>query len=139
MTYLDEKKPSPEELLHFGVKGMKWGTHKKSDQPSGPSNRQLNKESRVRDKAARDKEIDDARERYKTSSRQNYLNAKTQYKADKKTIGTREAKKKFNAVKLQNMDDYQVAQQAKSGKETAIAVLSIVGTIAVSAILTARQ
>ena len=30
MIMLGQEKPSLEELIHFGVKGMKWGTHKQS-------------------------------------------------------------------------------------------------------------
>lgn len=34
MTYLDEEKPSPEEILHFGVKGMRWGVRNSSSSSS---------------------------------------------------------------------------------------------------------
>lgn len=136
----DSEKPTIDEALaHFGVMGMRWGQNKKGDQPSAPSNRQLNKESKARDKIARDKEIDAARERYANSSRNNYLKAKAQYKVDKKTIGTREARKKFDEVKQKNIDDFELAKQAKSGKETTIAVLAIVGGVALSALAGAAQ
>ena len=137
MTYLNEEKPTPEEvLMHIGVKGMKWGHRKQQDAGVNklPSNRQLNKASRARDKAARNAAIDAARTRYANSARQNYLDAKAQYQIDKKTMGTREAKKKFNAVKEQNTNDYEVANMAKSGKETTVAVLGLVGTVAISAL-----
>ena len=29
--YFDEEKPSPEELLHYGVKGMRWGVRKEEE------------------------------------------------------------------------------------------------------------
>lgn len=144
MTYIvgAEEKPSPEEALaHHGVMGMKWGHRKASDSGSASSQRQkmrqLDKASRAKDNAARNKSIDDARNRYASTSRANYLKAKDQYKKDKVAIGKREAAKKFNAVKQKNMDDFEVASQAKSGHETAVAVLTVVGTVAVASILSA--
>lgn len=136
-------KPALDELAHFGVKGMKWGHHKA--QPTGgggeapKSGRQLNKEFRKEQNAKRNSEIDAARERYNASARTNYLTAKAQYKADKKTIGSAAARAKFNEVKRKNMEDYAVANQAKSGKETTVAVLGIVGAVALSALLTAKR
>lgn len=131
-------KPSLDELAHFGVKGMRWGHHKA--QPTGgggdapKTNRQMNKEFRKEQRSTRDSEIDAARERFNTSARANYLSAKAQYKQDKKTIGSAAARAKFNEVKQKNLDDYNVAQQAKSGKETAVAVLAIVGGVALMAL-----
>lgn len=46
MTFLNEEKPTPEELLHFGIKGMKWGV--RHDRPPGVSsstNRQAKKDA----------------------------------------------------------------------------------------------
>lgn len=130
-----QEKPSLDDLAHFGVKGMHWGQHSTSPTGSAPSNRQLNKASKAKDKAARNAEIDAARTRYSTTARKNYVKAKTQYKADKKTIGTREARKKFDAVKQKNIDDYDIGAQAKSGVETTAKVLAVVGVVTVATVL----
>ena len=61
--------------------------------------------------------------------------AKAQYKIDKNTIGKREALKKFNEVRNKNLDDQATAQLAKSGRETTVAVLGIVGTMAAAVVL----
>lgn len=148
MDYND--KPELDELVHFGVKGMHWG-HRKAPETSGggggggpapmtrKQNRQLNKEFKAKENAKRDSEIDAARDRYNTNARANYLAAKAQYKVDKKTIGTAAAKAKFNEVKNQNLEDHAIAQQAKSGRETTVAVLATVGAVALYALGTAAQ
>jgi hypothetical protein len=130
-------------LAHYGVAGMKWGKHKaqtSGSDSSGPSRRDLktlDKESRKKDVAARDAQIDKAREEYGANARKNYLDAKAQYKVDKVTIGKREAKKAFEAVKNKNVEDYYVGQQAKSGKETVGLVMATVGLVALSAVMNA--
>lgn len=139
MKIVGERKPElTEELAHFGIKGMRWGRHK-TETPGAETNRQklkrLDKESRARDSKARDAEIDAARKRYNTSARSNYLKAKAQYKIDKNTIGKREARKKFDAVKMQNVADFELARQAKSGRETTVAVLNVVGKVLVKSVL----
>lgn len=141
MDYND--KPSLEELAHFGVKGMRWG-HRNAKETSGgggaaskPSNRQLNKEFRKKENEKRNSEIDAARSRYNSSARDSYLKAKAQYKTDKKTIGTAAARARFNAVKNKNVEDFNIGNQAKSGKETTVAVLSVVGAVTISALLSA--
>jgi hypothetical protein len=147
---LGQEKPSLDELFHSGVKGMKWGHHKA--QPSGsttagPSNRQLNKASRQADKAKRktdsaefnkkvDSDIDAARARLAGHGQQ-LKEAKTQFKQDKQKVGSREARKKLNEVRTQVAVDREIAQWAKSGKETRNAVLLAVGTVAVGSILKA--
>lgn len=135
-----DKPASPEELLHYGIKGMKWGVRKERDangETSRQRNRRLNKEFTKSEKAKRDAEIDAARERYSQNARKNYLDAKAQYKLDKKTMGTRAARAKFDKVKQKNIDDYELATQAKSGRETTVAVLSTVGTVALVGLLQA--
>lgn len=138
MIIVRERKPSLDELTHFGVKGMRWGHHK-AQTAGGETDRQklkrLDKESRAKDNAARDAEIEAARQRYGTTSRDNYLKAKAQYKIDKKTIGKREALKKFQKVQNQNIDDFELATQAKSGKETTKAILVTVGSVLVAGLL----
>ena len=122
-----------EALAHFGIKGMHWGTRKAPS--SAPTNRQLNKASRAADRAARDKEIDAARQRFNTQSRAKFLKAKAQFQEDKKTIGSRAARQKFNAVKQKNIDDAEIANMAKSGKETTKAVLATVGLVTLATVL----
>jgi len=135
-------------LAHHGVLGMKWGHHKAqtsggsggSSAPAKKSRaelRALDKASVKNDKAARNAEIDAARQRYDTSARSNYLKAKAQYKVDRHQIGKREALKAFNKVKDQNMADYEKASELKSGKETVVAVLATIGVTAASVALQA--
>lgn len=129
--------PSREEALeHFGVKGMHWGQRKVADIRT---NRQRNKASRQKDQAARNAEIDAARNRIASGkNRQDFLDAKARFKTDKKTIGSREARKKFDAVKQKNLDDAEVAARAKSGAETAGRILGTVGGILIKAALSGQ-
>lgn len=153
MTYIiGQEKPSLDDLSHFGVKGMKWG-HRQAQPATGgsssgaatPSNRQLNKASRMKDKAANkaanadfnknfDKEIDNARAKV-ANHHQVLKDAKAKFHAEKHTIGTREARKNLNKVRDQVAMEREVASFAKSGKETRNAVLATVGVIAVSSIV----
>lgn len=153
MTYIiGQEKPTLDDLSHHGIKGMKWGHHKA--QPSGggggggsaaPSNRELNKASRMADKTKRkadnaefnknfDGEIDKARANL-GNHRQQLKDAKTKFKAEKQTIGSREARKNLNEVRSQVAIEREVAQFAKSGKETRNAVLLAAGGIAISTII----
>jgi len=140
MNLQEDTKPSLDDALaHFGVKGMRWGVRKAAEPTgggsSGPSRRELrtmDKQAKAKDRAARNAEIDAARERYATTARKNYLDARAQYKVEKKTIGKYEARKKLDAVKQKNLDDYEAAQQIKSGKETALYVLGVVGAVTVA-------
>jgi hypothetical protein len=127
-----EEKPSLDDIAHFGVRGMKWGVRKNTHGSSQPSNRQLNRASKAREKAARDAEIDAARKRYNTSARKNYVKAKAQFEIDKKNLGSREARKILNKVKDKNIRDFETASQAKSGRETTKSVLGTVGLISVA-------
>lgn len=136
-------------LAHHGVVGMKWGKHKAQSDSGGSSSggasdktgptrrdlKALDKASKKADIAERNAQIDKARSDYNTNARKNYLDAKAQYKIDKQTIGKREAAKAFNKVKDKNMEDYYVAQQAKSGKEATVAIVATVGAIVLSAAL----
>jgi hypothetical protein len=138
VKYLIDQKPSPEELEHAGVKGMHWGVRKNPEKAAQKAKlKELDKKSRARDNAVRDKEIDAARERFANTSRDRYLKAKAQYKIDKTTIGKREARKKLDAVLAQNQKDFDTANMAKSGHETTVAVLSTVGTIGAALIINA--
>lgn len=131
-----------EFLEHYGKKGMKWGVRKAEG--SGPSNRELNKASRAKDRADAkatkkkntddwDNEIDSARSRIAGGQgRKDVKAAKQQYKADKQALGSREAKKALNAVKNRVATDEAVAGLAKSGKETRNAVIFAVGASVVA-------
>jgi hypothetical protein len=139
-------KPSLDEALaHHGVKGQRWGVRRRNSE--GKTNRQLNRESRQRDRAKaaatnkrlntnRNKTIDAARQRVKSGqTKAEYRAARKQYKIDKRQIGTREARKNLNAAKLKRMTDIQTANQVKSGRETTIAVIGAVGSVALSTAL----
>lgn len=132
-------------LEHFGVKGMHWGVRKGPD--NGVNTRQLNRESRARDKAARqvlrakhERRVELARKRVQSGKLKDDLKkAKAQYKKDKHIIGRREAKKALNKVRNKNFMEVQKSREAKNGKEAAAAVLIGVGGIALQALLTADR
>lgn len=139
MIVLNEVNPPLEDVLeHFGVKGMRWGV-RKTTSSTGKSNRQLNRESRQRDRASgkaaraaenrqRDREIDAARQRVNSGKTQrDFKAAKKQFKLDKKELGTREARKKLNEARAKRMTDFEKAESYKSGSETTAAVLGTVG------------
>lgn len=135
-VYADEK-PSLEDLEHHGVKGQRWGVR----------NRQLNRASRQKDRATRrrsaaasdrirNKQIDEARARVRSGvTKSEFKDAKKQFRVDKKTIGTREARKKLNVARLKKQTDLEKANQIKSGAETAGVIIGAVGGVALSAAL----
>jgi hypothetical protein len=126
-----------EFLEHHGVKGQKWGVRRAEKKAARQQNRMLNKASREKDIAQRNAEIDAARARFKSGqARADFLNAKAQFHQDKVTMGSREARRILNETKMKNIQDGQVAQQAKSGKETAAVVLLSLGAIAIGALAT---
>lgn len=134
-TFTEEEMTVDEFLEHFGVLGMKWGRHKAVSTDGGaarPTRKDLHALNKASKKADADKhasEVDAARTNYSQNARKNYLNAKAQYKQDKVTIGKREALKAFNAVKDQNVRDYQKAQEYRDGKERTTAVMLAIGGV----------
>lgn len=128
---LEERGYSNEEidayfLKHYGTKGMRWGQRKQ--------NRAMNKASRSKDKAKLDKKIDKARGTLASGkAKADYKSAKAQYKLDKQTMGSREARKILNKTKYKNMELQQTAQLAKSGREKTLAILATAGLVAITA------
>lgn len=138
MNIVGEEKPSLADLMHHGVKGMKWGVVRNMQR-----NHALNKASRQRDRAAikshnakidaaHNKAIDAARARVSSGKTDAALkSAKTKFKSDKKTIGSREARKKLNIAKDKFNNDVAVANMTKTGRETTISILASLGGVAI--------
>lgn len=131
-----------DALEHFGVKGMRWGKRKAPVEGalSRSERRAANKAAYKTDIKKLDSDIDAARARIKSgANRANYKAAKAQYKIDKQTKGSYEARKAFDAVKQKNIDDANLAQLAKSGRETVVtAIAAGVGAVLITAALVSR-
>lgn len=127
-----------DDLAHYGVAGMKWGKRTRSGGTSNKQLRSMDRQSKKNDRAARDGEIDAARDRNKTVNRGKLKEAKATYKSEKHTIGKREARKTLNKVRSDVVSDIQTAQLSKSGKERALAMTGAgVGALLVGTIRTA--
>lgn len=115
-----------EYLEHFGKKGMKWGVRSSTSDRDGPSNRSLNKESRQKDTQKHNKAVDKARGDVASGKvKADWKASKTQFKADKATMGSREARKIMSAKRIKLNETFYKSQEVKSGKET---TLALVGT-----------
>lgn len=135
----DEKPKLDDLIVHFGVKGMKWGVHKK-DTSSGSSSRDTRKADKAAANEKRDKAIDRARGRLASGKIGRELDAaEAKFKADKAVVGRREAKKALNKVKAKLRDEVDLADSLKSGKESAEAITTAIGSIALSVLAGAAQ
>lgn len=124
--YLDAE----DFIEHCGKKGMKWGQNRALNKTSRSTDRAAGKADRAKSNEKRNKDIDRARARFDSGkARSDFKKAKATYKQEKQVVGSREAKKALNKVKDKNIRDYNKSREAKSGKETTIAVLSTVGLI----------
>jgi hypothetical protein len=126
MIFEQNTKPSLEEALeHFGIKGMRWGVRR---DPRNVASRARDRESAAKARGKQNAEIDAARLRVNSGkTRQDLKTAKKTFKSDKKTLGRREARKRLNAARIKAHTDVEKAQMVKSGAETAVAILGIVG------------
>lgn len=133
---LGQEKPDLESLVvHFGVKGMRWGVVRQRVQ----QNHALNKASRAKDRAnarataarerdAHNKAIDSARARLNSGEiNRDFKTAKSQFKTDKKTIGSREARKRFREVTDRLNNEIDTAHAVKNGSEAAVAIINAIG------------
>lgn len=110
---------------HHGVKGQKWGV-------SRSKNRALNKQSRAKDRAAskaqshkeaqaHTKAVDAARSRVSSGkTKQEFKAAKAQFKKDKVSKGSREARKILRAAKAKRYAEISKSQEARDGREAAL-------------------
>jgi hypothetical protein len=131
-----KNKPELDEnlLVHFGVKGMKWGERRAARQHQ----RSLNRASRQKDRQERNDSIDAARARYASGAiARDYKAAKVEYKAQKHVIGRREAKKILHAKRDALQSEYERSQEIKSGRETTATILGAIGGVAIGTAATA--
>lgn len=133
---VDNKPSLTEAIEHFGVKGMKWGVRR---DPRNVASRARDRAARRAARADENREIDAARARLNSGQiARDLKTAKRQFKVDKKEIGRREAKKKLYAARLKAQTDVEKARTIKSGSETAIAILGVVGGAVLGSAVTQR-
>ena len=142
------------ELKHYGVKGMKWGQRKASDDGGGsetapPTRRQARKEARQKNRdlnkqseranAARIIEkskaepnaVEAARMRvYSGANNTRLSEAREKYKTEKTELGSVEAKRNLDRVKRDLDDDYKKAQEPKDAAEFVNRLLDSMANVA---------
>jgi len=123
------KPSSPEDLLvHYGVRGMKWGQRRANRKEM----RSLNKVSRQKDREERNRQIDTARGRLHSGElSRDYASAKSEYKSQRHVVGRREAGKVLKAKREKLDAEYRLSQETKHGAETTAAVLGTVGGVVI--------
>lgn len=118
-------------LMHFGVKGMRWG-HRRAEGELSPrqKNRELNKQF-ARDESARiiakskteKNPVLAARARVYTGANHTRLKtAKEEYKKEKPQVGSKEARKKLDVVKRETLADYKKSKEHADGQELVDAI-----------------
>jgi len=117
----DEKLSLEDAIVHFGVKGMRWGVRR------DPRNVAFRKRRR----AERNATIDAARKRIKSGQAGKELKAaRRKFKTEKNTLGKSEARHNLRAAREKFKDEREVSRMAKSGRETVTAVLAVAGAVA---------
>lgn len=133
-----------EELVHFGVKGMRWGErHERKPSPR--------KAARQKAKQERNDAIDAARGRLASGqSSRDRDQAKADYKFKKQmaraTISDRSkrralnlvAKREWKIAKEKYKDDVYTARLTKSGAETAAVIIGAIGGIALRQVVNSQ-
>jgi len=126
-------------LEHFGVKGMHWGVRRAEKQAARSRNRELNRTSRTKDKEEWAKSVQKARDRLESGkSNEVVFKAKQEYAKNKQELGSREARKILNKARDKKMQDINMAQQAKNGKEAAAMIGVMMAAFGISALLASK-
>lgn len=126
-------KPDLDEdlLIHFGVKGMRWGVRR--DKATGPRSaaqkiKDQRKAEKLKQRYARDDAIDAARARVASGAvRKEYKDARVEYKAQRKVVGRREARRVMKEKRRALNNEYQLSQELKSGRERTTYLLTVAG------------
>jgi len=125
----DEKLSLEDAIVHFGVKGMRWGVRR------DPRNVAFRKQRR----ADRNATIDAARKRIKSGQAGKELKgARRKFKTEKNTLGKSEARHNLRVAREKFKDERATANMAKSGKETVAVVLLTAGSVALRVLASRR-
>lgn len=121
-------------FAHHGVKGMKWGERRKR-------NKELNKVDRNKSWAKQKKDVEKAQAFVKSGKhKEQWKDAKRQYKNDKREMGSRAARRIMNEKKVKINETYYKSQEAKSRKQQTTRLLLLgAGVVSVAAIQAAAH
>jgi len=125
MDLMNKPELNEELLIHFGVKGMQWGVR---NSPKVQKMKDDRKAQKLKAKYDRDDAIDAARARVNSGANaKDRRDAKAEYKAQKKVVGRRAARKVLREKRRALNNEYNTSQQLKSGRERTLYILSRVG------------